>query len=540
MHRTKRNSSYYSKAVIPVLFCFILLLGYHVCLSQNQKIKCYFNYPVNTVISTGVNAVYLNGAFDDTVAAYINRAKYTVDIAMYNYTSTAGSIVAKIATAANNAVIRGVIVRWIYNGSSTNSGLSLLSPAIYTIASPTSSGYGIMHNKFMVIDANSLNLMDPMVMTGSFNFSATQTTGDHNNIIFIQDKPVALAYDDEFNKMWGGTGPSPNLAFAAFGINKTPSAQNVFNVNGTMVEVYFSPKDPTGQGLKDAINTANNDLFFGVYTFTDNSIANLIKDKYNSGIAVRGIMDQYSKNYTTSTNTPYYILSPVLQNNFILYTTSLLYHNKVMLVDALNPSSDPQVFTGSFNWSLSAQNSNDENAVIIHDASIANQYYQSLCQNFTDMGGLPCNADPCPASTTLITSNLRGIFFKWQVNSGSGFVNLVDNVDYTGTSTPDLFINNAPSAWYGYQYRCVVDGNYSDTITLKFTCYWNGSSNTAWENPSNWNCGKLPDANTDVVINSGIPYFPIISSNKTCRSVEIRPGATIKVNTGFTLLLTGY
>lgn len=540
LQKTKRYSGYYMITVIQVLLYFILLLGSSECLSQNQKIKCYFNYPVNTVISTGANAVYLNGTFDDTVAAYINRAKYTIDIAMYNYTSTAGSIVAKIATAANSAVSRGVIVRWIYNGSSTNSGLTLLSPSINTIASPTSSGYGIMHNKFMVIDANSADLNDPVVMTGSFNFSVTQTTGDYNNIVFIQDKPVALAYYEEFNKMWGGTGPSPNLAFAAFGINKTASAQNVFYVNGTMVEVYFSPKDPTGQGLKDAINTVNDDLFFGIYTFTDNSIANLIKDKYNSGIAVRGIMDQYSKNYTTSTNTPYYILSPVLQNNFILYTTSLLYHNKIMLVDALNPTSDPQVFTGSFNWSLSAQNSNDENAVIIHDAAIANQYYQSLCQNFTDMGGMPCNADPCPASTTLISSNLRGTVFQWQVNSGSGFTNLFDNVDYTGTTSSDLLINNALSSWYGYQYRCIVDGNYSDTTTLKFTCYWNGSTNTAWENPLNWNCGKLPDANTDVVINSGIPFYPVINSNKSCRSVDIRPGATIKVITGFNLLLTGH
>ena len=119
----------------------------------------------------------------------------------------------------------------------------------------------------MVIDANSANLNDPLTMTGSYNFSSAQTTGDHNNIVFIQDKPVALAFYEEFNKMWGGTGPAPNLALSAYGIHKTASSQNVFNVNGTMVEVYFSPVDATGMKLKHVISTANDDIFFGIYTF---------------------------------------------------------------------------------------------------------------------------------------------------------------------------------------------------------------------------------------------------------------------------------
>lgn len=535
---TRKNN--HSNALMAMWIFVILLLGCYNGFAQNPRIKCYFNHPVNTFISTGANASYLNDAFDDTVAAYINRAKYTVDIAVYNFTSTSGSIVAKIATAANNAVLRGVTVRWIYNGSSTNSGLSLLDPSINTLASPTSASYGIMHNKFMVIDANSADVNDPWVMTGSYNFSSQQTTGDYNNILFIQDKPVALHYYEEFNKMWGGTGASPNLALSAFGVHKTPSSQNIFNVNGTTVEVYFSPMDATGQHLKTAINTVNDDLVFGIYTFTDTSIANLIKNKYNNGAAVRGIMDQFSKNYTTSTNTPYYILSPVLLNNLILYATGFLYHSKIMLIDALDPLSDPQVFTGSFNWSLAAQNSNDENVIVIHDATIANQYYQALCEDFTGLGGIPCNAAPCPGDTTVFTSNVHGSIYQWQVNTGSGFTNIVDNINYTGTSNPDLFINNASTNWYGYQYRCIVDGNYSDTITLKFTCYWNGYLNTAWENPLNWNCGKLPDANTDVIINNGVLYFPVVNSNKSCRSITMMPGTTIKLIAGFSLLLTGH
>lgn len=492
------------------------------------------------MVSTGTNAAYLDAAFDDTITAYINRAKYTLDIAVYNFTSTAGSMVAKIAQAANIANARGVMVRWIYNGSSTNSGLSLLDPAINTLASPTSASYGIMHNKFMVIDANSVNPDDPIVMTGSFNFSAQQTTGDYNNIVFIQDKPVALAYYEEFNKMWGGTGASPNLVNSTFGVHKSASAQHVFSVDGKTVEVYFSPADATGSRLKTAISSSDHDLFFGIYTFTDTSMANLVKNKYNNGIAVRGIMDQYSTNYTTSLNTPYHILSPILGNHLVIYSGADLYHNKIMLADALVPASDPQVFTGSFNWSLSAQNSNDENAVVIHDSTIANQYYQELCGNFIGLGGLPCCAAPCQGLTNLFSSNLHGSVYQWQLNTGSGFSNLADNADYTGTATADLFINNPPTAWYGYQYRCIVDGNNSDTLTLKFTSYWNGSSGTAWEDPANWNCGSVPDANTDVVINGSSPNFPLISTNNDCRSLVIRPGSKVILKAGKQLNITGH
>ena len=62
-----------------------------------------------------------------------------------------------------------------------------------------------------------------------------------------------------------------------------------------------------------------------------------------------------------------------------------------MLVDALNTGSDPQTFTGSHNWSVSADTKNDENVLVVHDAFVTNQYYQSLCKNFTDLGGAACS-----------------------------------------------------------------------------------------------------------------------------------------------------
>ena len=59
-----------------------------------------------------------------------------------------------------------------------------------------------------------------------------------------------------------------------------------------------------------------------------------------------------------------------------------------MVVDQSLPGSDPVVLTGSHNWSASAEDRNDENTIIVHDATIANIYYQNFVKRFTDNLGL--------------------------------------------------------------------------------------------------------------------------------------------------------
>ena len=375
-----------SKKISVAMIFAIAMITCVLVKGQNPKLKVYFNHPVNTANSSGTNAVYLNGKFADTIAAYINRAKHTIDIAQYDYSASSSSHIKMIATAANNALARGVVVRWIYNGSSPNSGLSLLNSSIHKLGSPTTSGYGIMHNKFMVVDANSSTASDAVVLVGSNDWSDNQCTGSYNNMVFIQDQNMAKAFYNEFNKMWGGTGASPNTTNSKFGTHKTASTVTSFTVGTTHIQVYFSPKDLTGTELTNSINSANHELFFGIYTFTDNTIANAIKTKHTAGITCKGIMDTYSSTYS-----PYTTLHSALGSNLKIYNGgSNLYHNKMIIVDYSYPTSDPQVCTGSFNWSSSAETSNDESLIIIHDATIANEYYQSLCKNFVDAGGAAC------------------------------------------------------------------------------------------------------------------------------------------------------
>jgi hypothetical protein len=61
-------------------------------------------------------------------------------------------------------------------------------------------------------------------------------------------------------------------------------------------------------------------------------------------------------------------------------------HHKYAIIDHSQPLSDPMVVTGSHNWSTTAETTNDENTVVIHDARIANLFYQEFMGILNDMG----------------------------------------------------------------------------------------------------------------------------------------------------------
>jgi len=137
-----------------------------------------------------------------------------------------------------------------------------------------------------------------------------------------------------------------------------------------------------------------------------------------------------------------------------------------------------------------------------------------------------------PQGNKTITSNITGSTYRWQLNTGSGFNDITNNANYSNTTTSTLQLINIPSAWYGYQYRCLAGVVNSHIFSLKFSNNWAGTMSTAWENPANWSCGTAPDANTDVVINTGAV---VINSNITVRSLKLSPGASLTVATGFKL-----
>lgn len=446
--------------------------------ASSGKIAVYFNRPVNTAVSSGENAVYLHNAMADTLIAYLNRAKYTVDIAQYNYNQSAGYT--SIATAINYCISRGVKVRWIYDGHESNTGLALLDTAVHTLASPTTSTYGLMHNKVVIIDAKSADPNDAVVSTGSTVWGINQFNVDYNNTVFIQDSALAHAYLNHFNMMWGDTGSYPNLTLSKFGPLKTDLGAHLFNIGGKTVELYFSPSDHTDAHIQSAINSANTDIYVGMYTFTMSSDATAIVSKNSAGVYTPVIVDENS----TLASAAYPILTSGLGSLLKTQTGAVIYHNKMMVVDPSNTCSDPLVLTGSHNWTNAADTKNDENTLIIHSDTIANIYYQSFHANYSDLGGTltpipPCVTASCGTpfglSSTSVTTGAA--ILNWTALPGAISYNIQYRVVGSGTWSSSSSATNTltitallPATAYEFQVQAVcVSGAGSFTSSAFFT-----------------------------------------------------------------------
>lgn len=57
--------------------------------------------------------------------------------------------------------------------------------------------------------------------------------------------------------------------------------------------------------------------------------------------------------------------------------------------------------------------------------------------------------------------------YQWQLNTGSGWNNLVNNSTYSGATTSELLIPNVYMPMDGYEYRCIINGLCSPGVTTE-------------------------------------------------------------------------
>lgn len=332
--------------------------------NSTGEMKIIFNRAVDNSFSTGVDAVYLPGsAIVNEIVGYIDNAQTSVDMCVYNINQLS------IVVALNAAITRGVIVRYIANSGTTNSALD---GSIVPVEFPNLklNGSALMHNKFMIVDQDSED--DSWVMSGSMNLTSNNISDDFNNILFIQDQALAKSYTLEFNEMWGGPDQAPNIFSVKVGDQKTDNTPHNFIIGGDLVESYFSPSDNTTNAISSSLLTAENDIQFAVLSFTMNDMRDALIDRNNNGVAVRGLIESIND---LGGDFDALVAAGV---NVKAHPETYDIHHKYAIVDANDTSSDPQVVTGSHNWSAGAESSNDENTLIIHSPIVANIFLQEF------------------------------------------------------------------------------------------------------------------------------------------------------------------
>ncbi len=366
--------------------------------NPENTIEIFFNRSVDSTYSDGSHPDGVGTSIIETdVIERIDAVTSTLDIAMYN--SSRSSII----QAVNRAVQRGVTVRYLAEEETGNSGLqgTLTFPVLFR------SGDGIMHNKFIIGDADDVS--KAWLWTGSTNHSANQLATDPNNAIIFHDQAMALNYRKEFDEFWGS---NPAHKDAAYGEGKDDNTAHLFFMADTEVESYFSPSDETSCHIMEAVQAADHRLDIGLLLMTMESLVDAIIDRHLVGVSVRVILeDEESSSLAVSRLRQAGV-------SVLIHDFSNIFHHKYAIIDEGHPDDDPVVITGSHNWTFSADHINDENTLIIHDQSIANIYRQEFEARWKELGGTSTNAvsdieeikiQPNPASGELMLSNTRNL-----------------------------------------------------------------------------------------------------------------------------------
>jgi len=142
----------------------------------------------------GETKVYFspNGGCQDAIISQINKAKKSIDVAMYNLTSR------EIAKELVNAKERGVKVRVFMDEKAARDNKyakdKYLSQSGIEVRHYRADK-GIMHNKFAVID-------NAVLITGSFNWTPTANRENEENLLIITDTDVVKQYFRRFEHMW--------------------------------------------------------------------------------------------------------------------------------------------------------------------------------------------------------------------------------------------------------------------------------------------------------------------------------------------------
>jgi phosphatidylserine/phosphatidylglycerophosphate/cardiolipin synthase-like enzyme len=126
-------------------------------------------------------------------------------------------------------------------------------------------------------------------------------------------------------------------------------------------EAYFSPDDHPADRLIQIIKESKRKIYAAVYMFTDALIAQALIDAKKRGVDVKMIVDHATVDYE-------YGKGAFLKKNgidvYVFYTAgkkaqfgTALMHNKFALIDE-------KLWTGSFNWTRSANQRNQENVIL--------------------------------------------------------------------------------------------------------------------------------------------------------------------------------
>ena len=311
-----------------------LQTGYGV---KGSWFELYFTDPVDPFSSQGT------GGVDVPLVAAIDAARLSIDVAAYSLTLNS------VRNALLNAHDRGVTIRMVMESTNMDSSdvERLLEAGISIVGDKQD---GLMHDKFMVIDKSE-------VWLGTMNFTDSGAYDDDNTLMRILSTKMAENYSKEFDEMFLDN---------RFGENVTPETPHpTLTIDSTRVDTFFSPDDGVQSQIATVLSGAEESIYFLAFSFTSNDLGDIVREKAEDGLTVRGVMDE--EQVKSNQGTEY---DPFKQADLDVRIDGIegQMHHKIFIID------ESIVVVGSYNFSQSAETRNDENILIIYNEAIAQQF----------------------------------------------------------------------------------------------------------------------------------------------------------------------
>jgi phospholipase D len=133
------------------------------------------------------------------------------------------------------------------------------------------------------------------------------------------------------------------------------------------IQVFFSPNGGAKEAILKELTNAKNNIDVAMYVLTDRELSKALVSAEERGVKVRVLLDsksaeeiQYSKHFFLNENKIEVKLNNTHSSSKGKYNG--IMHNKFAIID------NKTLITGSFNWTHSAEELNNENLLIIKES----------------------------------------------------------------------------------------------------------------------------------------------------------------------------
>ena len=414
--------------------------------SRPSSLNVYFNDPLAGLpLMTDLKAQ--GGQLAPALIALLDSATKSLDAAVYSVSAQ------PIMQALERACRRGVRVRLLLERGTFHG-----QPFPSCVQLQLDNNRRLMHDKFVIVDGET-------VWSGSTNWTRAGIYFDANNAIQIVDQAVARAYEAEFTQMF---------VQKRFGRQSEDNNQERFQLNGTPIEIYFSPADHPEKILQDLIKQAKSSIEIAMFAFTQNDIFQALLAAQQRGVTIQAIWD-----FTGLSSCQFSKVDELLQAGIgTLDADPGLLHDKYAIID------DQIVVSGSANWSASGlgtspSGANDEDLLVIRSAKVAERYRQNFTKLYQD--ALRYQSDPSEPPRVEIqqfgTAGNGTALVSWRPHK-MGLIDRYEVCRASSSAGPCEQRADLPgSAWYFVDRGLAPGRRYFYRVRSRSAGQWTGYSN---------------------------------------------------------------